>query len=125
MISSAPAPPTTDWGTSHQAQAGKPGQAPRPRRRLCRRWKPAVAVIALVTCAAGGGAYYVGGIDVMSSMLVSVTKRAREIGLQKARGATRGVVRREFLVEASRLGLGALRRQDGGGRGRYDLAPSK
>lgn len=54
---------------------------------------------------AGAVAVIVGALSVINTMFIAVGERTREIGIKKAIGATRADIMREFLAEATVMGL--------------------
>lgn len=67
--------------------------------------KNILAVIRVLLLATGLVALFVGGINVMNVMLVTVSERTREIGIRRAVGASRRAVVFQFLWEAAALSL--------------------
>lgn len=56
--------------------------------------------------AIAGISLVVGGIGIMNIMLVSVSERTREIGIQRAIGATKKVILSQFVAEATIMSIG-------------------
>lgn len=68
-----------------------------------------LGIVSKVLTLIGGISLLVAGVSIMTTMLVSVQERTREIGIKKAIGATDGMILREVLVESLLLTLtGAL-----------------
>ena len=68
-------------------------------------FKSGGAVFTAITTAAAVLALVIGGLSVVNTMIMAVTERFREIGLKKAVGAHTGHVLREYLAEATLIGL--------------------
>ena len=74
-------------------------------KQLIQQMESQLGVMTLLLAAIGSISLVVGGIGVMNVMLISVTERRREIGVRRALGASRGDIRRQFLIESVLLTL--------------------
>jgi len=63
------------------------------------------AIFTAITTGAALLALVIGGLSVINTMIMAVTERIREIGLKKAVGAHTGQILREYLIEATLIGL--------------------
>jgi putative ABC transport system permease protein len=72
---------------------------------LVNSFKSGGAIFTAITTAAALLALIIGGLSVVNTMFMAVAERVREIGLKKAVGATTFNVMREFLLEATFIGL--------------------
>ena len=68
-------------------------------------FKSGGATFTAITTAAAVLALVIGGLSVVNTMIMAVTERFREIGLKKAVGAHTRHVLREYLAEATLIGL--------------------
>ena len=64
-----------------------------------------MGIVTLILSAVGAVSLVVASLSIMTTMLVSVTERTKEIGIKKALGATRFAIMSEFLIEALLLSL--------------------
>jgi putative ABC transport system permease protein len=91
--------------TSHDVTTGEPDFSIATQDALLETANSTNRTMTILLAGIAAISLLVGGIGVMNIMLVSVTERVREIGLRKALGATPPAIRRQFLLEASLLGV--------------------
>jgi putative ABC transport system permease protein len=72
---------------------------------LVNSFKSGGAIFTAITTAAALLALVIGGLSVVNTMFMAVAERVREIGLKKAVGATTLNIMREFLIEATLIGV--------------------
>jgi putative ABC transport system permease protein len=106
MLSAAYQEADAELRNLHRATAGTgPDYTIASQESLLSTATSVTRTLTVLLAGIAGIALLVGGIGVMNIMLVSVTERVREIGLRKALGAPPRIIRRQFLVESSLLGL--------------------
>ena len=64
-----------------------------------------LSVMALLLLSTGLLSLFVGGINIMNIMLVTVTERTREIGIRRAVGASPSAILLQFLFESATISL--------------------
>ncbi|WP_269532310.1 ABC transporter permease [Chitinimonas sp. BJYL2] len=91
---------------AHKIKPGKPDDFEvESADQLAKQFSQITGMATLVLGGIVGISLLVGGIGIMTVMLVSVTERTREIGILKAIGATRRDILVQFLLEAGMLSL--------------------
>lgn len=64
-----------------------------------------IGIIGLVLSVIGGISLFVAAIGIINTMIMATYERTREIGVMRACGATKGVIRNLFTLEAGLLGF--------------------
>jgi len=87
-----------------------PGVRATPPSELVKAFEDASTLFTAITTGSALLALVVGGLSVVNTMVMAVTERVREIGVKKVVGAHTWDILREYLIEATVIGLvgGAL-----------------
>src|SRR5712692_3069540 len=82
-----------------------PGVRALPPSELVGAFRAASVFFTAITLGSAILALVIGGLAVVNTMVMAVTERVREIGLKKAVGAQTTDILREFLLEATLIGI--------------------